>query len=542
MQSTLDFRVLAAEKEVLNMKTDHENKSRLKAGLITLSILTSLISLSGIVFAEETETTFFDGNLVLRTGTINETNPAPWDNDDEKEVKKEDMGDYIAVRFSKDAWFFLLYGNEENHNGIMMATFQLRYLGGATVKDSMGNTIVEKIGIPVITVYGHKFFSFIEFQDVGYREKNMFMEDEDELIGAGNNLWDFKRTHDGIQNMDNSFISAEPVIKALDLNTSWKCSEIIDVESENADRKDWEFSLTAKNLSYGDGQGKIWDPEFVPDGTSATLLDQVTFTFHLNVTLDRGVEINDIPWYDVEVNVDDENNVELMDSHRAGERDFTGISVNAEYKYDHYIKGWDFKDDNESSKLMLESFSIFATVIPDIVNDWFNREFVTGIDEALGVAEYDYYNAGNIVDTKISDPVDMPTVATQIAKEHITFRDNWHRVGELSWISDVEVDGENDSMYYQVHAGHNQQNRTDKDDAHFFALVVMGGYIYPVGGEIFHDPTFTAVALIIDDLSTITLNVLSGTGSMIQFFLATLAVIIAITIHVRRKRRQKKDI
>ena len=524
------------------MKTYREKKPRLKAILIALFILTSLISLSGIVFAEETETTFFDGNLVLRTGTIDEDHPAPWEMDEDKEIKAEDMGDYIAVRFSKDAWFFLLYGNEDNHNGIMMATFQLRYLGGATVKDSMGNTIVEKIGIPVITVYGHKFFSFIEFQDIGYREKNMFMEDTGDLIGAGNNLWDFERTQDGIQNMDNSFVYAEPVIKALDLNTSWERSEIRTIPSEDADRKDWEFSLTARNLSYGDGQGKIWDPDFVPDGTSATLLDQVTFTFHLNVTLDREVEISDIPWYEVEINVNDENDVELLDSHRVGERDFTGIAVNAEYKYDHYIKGWDFKDENESSKLMLETFSIFGTVIPDIVNDWFDREFVMGIDEALGVAEYEYYNAGNIIDAKISDPVDMPTVATQIAKETITFRDNWHRVGELSWISDVEVDGENDSMYYQVHAGQNQQNRTEKDDAHFFALVVMGGYIYPAGGVIFHDPTFTAAAIIIDDLSTITLNILSGTGSMIQFFIATVAVIIAITIHVRRKRRQKKDI
>jgi len=108
----------------------------------------------------------------------------------------------------------------------MMATFQLRYLGGATIKSDSGDAIVEKIGIPVVTVYGHKLITLIEFQDEGYHERNMFFEEEDDLVGAHNNLWDFQRKSDRLDNLNDSFIYTEPVIKALDLNTSWDRSEI----------------------------------------------------------------------------------------------------------------------------------------------------------------------------------------------------------------------------------------------------------------------------------------------------------------------------
>ncbi len=522
------------------MKNEKLNNDWFKTILVSIFLLISAVSLSGIVLGEETERTFLDGNLVLKTGTIDENNPAPWDEDkDEKNMKADDMGDYVAFRLSNDAWFFLLYGNENNHNGIMMATFQLRYLGGATVVDSMGNIIVEKIGIPVVTVYGHKFFSFIEFQDVGYQEKNMFLENEGDLVGANNSLWDFKRTNEGLQNMEHSFLYSEPVIKALDLNTSWNRSKIDILPSNDPNLQAFEFSLTAENLEYGDGDGKIWDPEFVPDGTDATQLEEVTFTFHIDVTKED-VEINNIPWYEVKVDINDDE-VAITDSKNAGTRDFKGISVNAAYKYDHYILGWDFKDVSKNSKLMLETFTVFGTFIPDIVNEWFDEQFVTGIEGALGVAEYEYENAGNMVNAAISDPKDMPKSATLIQKEHITFRDNWQQMGELSWVSHVDVDGKRDQMYYQVHAGQNHRNRTENGDGYGHALIIMGGYIYPAGGEIFHDPTFTCGALIIEGLSVISVNILSNTGACLQFAIAAVAVIVAITIHVARKRRRKKD-
>ncbi len=502
--------------------------------MVASLMLVGAISLSGAVFGEETQRSFLDDNVLMVTGTTREGKYA-------NETKDWEQGDYIAFRLSKDAWFYILYGTEEHPNSIMMATFQLRYLGGATILDPQGNIIVEKIGIPVVTVYGHKFFSFIEFQDVGYREKNMFQEEVGELKGADNNLWDFKRNQEGLENMDHSFLYTEPVIKALDLNTSWNRSDIEVVSYDDPNVKGFDFSLTAENLEYGDGNGKVWDPEFENDNTTETCLDEVTFTFHIEISVEQDLEIKGIPWYEVEVDFNGGDDPEIGDTKSVEKRDFKGVSVNADYKYDHYIKGWDFKNESRNSKLMLESFTIFGTFVPDIVNEWFDKQFVTGIEGALGVAEYEYNNAGELVDATIADPREMPENATLIEKEHITFKDNWHRLGELSWISDVDVDGETDFMFYQVHAGQNQQGRGEKDKGFYHALVIIGGYIYPAGDEIFHDPTFSCGALIIDGLSGITLNILSNTGVCLQFAVAAVAVAVAITISVVRKRRRKKD-
>jgi hypothetical protein len=529
-------------KEVPDMNDKKTEKEWLKAIMVVSLMIVGVVSISGMAFAEEYEQSFLDGNLVLKTGTIDENNTSPWDeNKNKSEIKADEMGDYIAFKLSNDAWFYILYGTEEHPNSIMMATFQLRYLGGATIMDPQGNIIVEKIGIPVVTVYGHKFFSFIEFQDVGYREKNMFMEEVGEVIGADNDLWDFKRNQTGLGNMEHSFTSTEPVIKALDLNTSWNRSEIDVIPNEDPNIMGFDFALTAENLEYGDGNGNVWDPEFVNDNTTDTCLEEVTISFHIEVSVEEGLEIKDIPWYEVEVDFNGGEDPTIGDTKSVEKRDFKGIAVNADYKYDHYIKGWDFKNESRNSKLMLESFTIFGTFVPDIVNEWFDKQFVTGIEGALGVAEYEYDNAGEMVDAAISDPREMPESATLVAKEHITFKDNWHRMGELSWISDVDVDGETDFMFYQVHAGQNQQGRGENDDGFGYALIIMGGYIYPAGNEIFHDPTFSCGALIIEGLSTISLNVLSTTGVCLQFAVATVAIAVAITISIVRKRRRKKD-
>jgi len=524
------------------MNGQKKSMKRLKSMMVVSLMLSGVISISGMAFAGESEQSFLDGNLVMKTGTIDENNTSPWDeNKNKSEIKADEMGDYIAFKLSNDAWFYILYGTEEHPNSIMMATFQLRYLGGATIMDPDGNIVVEKIGIPVVTVYGHKFFSFIEFQDTGYRERNMFLEEVGDTIGADNDLWDFKRNTSGLENMDNSFLYTEPVIKALDLTTSWNRSDIKIIPDDDPNIMGFDFDLTAENLEYGDGEGKVWDPEFVNDNTNATCLEEVTISFHIEVSVEEDLEIKDIPWYEVEVEFKGDDKPEIGDTKSVAKRDFKGIAVNADYKYDHYIKGWDFKNESRNSKLMLESFTVFGTFVPDIVNEWFDKQFVTGIEGALGVAEYKYDNAGEMVDATISDPREMPESATLVAKERISFKDNWHRIGNLSWISDVDVDGETDFMFYQVHAGQNQQGRGENDDGFGYALIIIGGYIYPAGDEIFHDPTFSCGALIIEGLSTISLNILSTTGVCLQFAVATVAIAVAISINVVRKRRRKKD-
>jgi hypothetical protein len=527
-------------------KSDEEiYMKKTKTGLIFKSFTMCLVLILSVIFvgavgalAEETHEEYLDGKLTFRTGTIDENNPPPWDENKEK-IKADDMGDYIAIRFSKDAWFFILYGNEDNTNGILMATFQLRYLGGASVESESGENIVEKIGIPVVSVYGQKLITMIEFQDVGYTPVNMFFEeDEDETVGAHNNLWDFKRKSDRIDNLDDSFIYTEPIIKALDLNTSWTISDIKKEEIGESNKMEIDFALPATDLEYGDDKGKIWDPEYVNDETEATEVEKVEFTFHIEAKVKNNQKINDIPWYKVTVKADGDE-VSVIDSESDGTRDFEGYAVNADFKFDHYLEGWDFKDPTVDSKVMLETFSIFGTFIPDIVNEWFDKQFVTNIDDALGVAEYSYDNAGTIVDEVISDQGELPNTAQLVQKEHITFRDNWRKVGDMSWISKVDVDNVEKNMYYQIHAGQNISGRGENDDGYGHALIILGGYIYPQGDVIFHDPTFTAVALAIPGLSEIAFNLLSGGGICLQLVIALIAIVVSMVVLVKRKGREK---
>jgi hypothetical protein len=520
-----------------------QNKSQ-KPGLAIKSITMGTILLLSIVLlgaigalAESTREEYLDGKLVLRTGTIDENNPPPWD-EKKEEIKADDMGDYVAIRFSKDAWFFILYGNDDNHNGILMATFQLRYLGGASILSESGDTMVDKIGIPVVTVYGQKLITLIEFQDEGYQKTNMFFEPEDELVGAHNNLWDFQRKSDRIDNLNDSFIYTEPVVKPLSLNTTWTRSEIDLEEHGESNKLDIDFALTATDLEYGDDNGNIWDPEFENDDTTATEVEKVEFTFHIEVKVNKNEKIEDIPWYKVTVNADGDE-LEVIDSESDGTRDFEGYAVNAEFKFDHYVEGWDFKDTSKDSKVMLETFSIFGTFIPDIVNDWFDKQFVSNIDDALGVAEYSYDNAGEIVDEVIADEGELPNTAQLVQKEHITYRDNWRQVGSMSWISKVDVDNVTKDMYFQIHAGQNASGRGENDDGHFHALIIMGGYIYPQGNVIFHDPTFYASALTIPALSEISFNLLSGGGICLQLIIALIAIVVSILVLVRRRDREK---
>ena len=510
----------------------------IKSVSICLILLLSIILVGAIsAFGESTNDEYLDGKLVVRTGSIDENNPPPWDEKKEN-IKADDMGDYIAIRFSKDAWFFILYGNDDNHNGIMMATFQLRYLGGATIKSDSGDTIIEKIGIPVVTVYGHKLITLIEFQDEGYHKTNMFFEPENELVGAHNNLWDFQRKSDRLDNLNDSFIYTEPVIKALDLNTSWDRSEIQLKEKNESSKLEIDFALTATNLEYGDGEGKVWDPEFENDDTPATEVEKVEFTFHIDVNVKKNERIDNIPWYTVTVNADDDE-VKVIDSESSGTRNFEGYAVNSEFKFDHLVKGWDFKNTSLDSKVMLETFSIFGTFIPDIVNEWFDNQFVSNIDNALGVAEYSYDNAGNITNEVIADEGELPNTAQLVQKEHITFKDNWRQVGNMSWVNNVNVDNVTKKMYYQIHAGQNASGRGENDDGHFHALILLGGYIYPQGSVIFHDPTFTAVALSIPGLSQISFNLLSEGGICLQMIVAMIAIVISIVVLVRRRGREK---
>ena len=397
-----------------------------------------------------------------------------------------DGGDYVAINMSKGnafAWFGVVYGNETHNNSVTIVAAHLRFLGGAEVRSESGGMMIPETGIPVLTVYIQKLAALIEFSDDGYLDPW-----QNEMIGADNGLFDFDNAGCGLTNF--SIGSVEPVHKILDLNRSWDLSDITEVSTVGTTEKEWSFTLSNKNLLYS----KIWDnePGVFDDGSrpgreSDGKVHDVAFSFHIGTRVD---EFNvSVPWY--RVTYDDG---QVIDSEETGTKEFEGKSLTTEFKFDHWIKDWDYQ--SKDNYLMLETVTAFGTFIPDFVKNWLDVQFVNATSEkAAGIAEIETFTGGQ---KDILSTDGIPDGAQQLTKDTVVFKDNWQKVGVMSWVSNVTVDDEEKNMSFQIHAGENINWPSDEDNGFVNGIIFLGGYIYPMGHDIFHDPSYVANALFLD--------------------------------------------
>lgn len=392
-------------------------------------------------------------------------------------------GDYVAINMTKGdslAWFGVVYGNETHDNCPTLITAYVRFLGGAEIRNEDGAMMVPATGIPVLTVYVQKLFALIEFSDTGYLKPF-----ENEVVGAGNGLFDFE--HLGGNLTDFALGSVEPVYKLLELNGTWDRSDIEEVRTLGTTEKEWEFTLSQKNQLYT----KIWDNEAPTNGDGSRpgeerdgKLNEAAFTFHVGTRLDK-YNVS-VPWYNVGW-----KDGKIISSSESEPRVYEGTSLTTELKFDHSLKGWDYAD--EGNLLMLETGTVFATFIPEFVQSWLDLQFVNATgDGATGIAEIETFTGGE-QDIQATD--DIPDGSSQLVKDKITFRDNWQKVGEMNWVSNATVDGHEKQMKFQIHAGENIDWPGENDDGYVRGILFIGGYIYPTGHDIFHDPAFVAHAL-----------------------------------------------
>ena len=423
----------------------------------------------GVVSADPRDV---DEHVRLETGTI---------------MDFDGGGDYVALNMTTNgtlAFFGVVYGTEEHPNHVFLVSLYVKYLGGADVVDANGGHL-GTYPIPVLSAHLQGLGFLVEFNDTGYFGP-------EGRIGGGNGLFDFTRSGSGIEDLN--LTATEPVYKALDLKRAWQRSDIQEIATGAEHRKEWTFSLYAENLTYG----AIWDngmespPGGPRPGTAADgVVERVEFTFHVGVDI---TETNvQVPWYRVTVGKDAEG---IIDSQADGTRLYKGVGVDSSFKYDHLIEGWDFTAKSDSSRLMLETFVGFGTFVPDIVQRFINAQFGTGYLDTFTIAQLETHTGGA---QEITTTDDLPPEADLVTKDSIEFRDPFRKTGEMSWVSDVEVDGRRDSMVFQVHASEADfDQRVPGDDGAFHGAVLVGGYIYPAGTTIFHDPTFTASAVIVD--------------------------------------------
>ena len=406
------------------------------------------------------------------------------------ETKDWGGGEYVALNMTRNetfALFGVLYGTEEFPNHIILISTYAQFLGGAELRDRSGGTM-GIVPIPVLTVHAQALGFLVEFRDTGVPTLG------GEMRGAGNGLFDFERTGTGIDDID--LTATEPIYKAIDLKTAWERSEVTEVE-RNDHRKAWEFSLTARNLPYT----RVWDGDTGAEGRPGAeadgALETASFIFHIGV--DVTTENVQVPWYRVTLGPGGE----VLASEEAGQKLYRGVGLEASFKYDHVLEGWDFTAQDADSRLMLETFVAFGSFVPDLVQRWIDVEFGAGYSDTLQVAEIETFTGGP---QEIANVDDIPDDATLLTKDAVTFRDPWRKNGEVSWVNDVEVDGRRDQMRFQIHAGEADFDARDENqDGTFHGAVLIGGYIYPAGASLFHDPAFLVSAVIVEIPASVSL-------------------------------------
>jgi len=433
-------------------------------GMISLAVVALMLTggMSGVVSAAPAPNPI--DRIRLETGHTSEWNG----------------GDYVAVNMTKDGsagWFAVVYGTEANPAPITLVGVTLRYLGGAQVVGPNGNTILDAVPIPIVTVFAQSLFALLEFDDTGI----------DTLFGSygtGNGLFDFTSNHTFFFEGAQKF---EPLYKYVDMKRAWTLSPIISLTDTVNQSKTFEFSLYATNVSYS----KVYDPTIhaVRDGTPEDgVVERIEFRFHIEATAKEVMA--EVPFYKVTL-----DHGRITHSEQIASREYTGVAANTAFKYDHIVEGWDPYPDAVDPHLMLENLLVFGAFIPERVEEWYNVQFLKShLSDGTGLANYEAEGSNQTV----AEQSQLPGHAQLLTKDSISFKNNWERCGMLTWVSNVSVDGTEKQMYYQIHAGVASEFPTDKRDGQVKLLVILGGYIYPMGANIMHDPSFIGEALQID--------------------------------------------
>jgi hypothetical protein len=429
----------------------------------------------------------FLSTLAIAAGTVGAGQEAPPPGgaegiEDELEINTTTIfggGNYVKLKNNANtAWIAVIYGTEDQPNSVILVSVFERYLGTADVYDEHGALVSRNHPIPVKTVFAMKFEDIYEFNDTNQ-----------------NGLCNVRVPKNGGAITPGQVLEHEPVYKKVSLTTAWELSNITMTQTgENS--KSWEFALTARDLEYI----IVGDPEKI---TANGTLDEVTLTFHLDAQWGE-VTKSDVPVYKVGVKLNASGVQEVIESEYLEDREYTGIAVTADFKIDHYISGWDYDPTNANPGLIMEIHALFGNAISPLVAEWISLQFLRDIN-ADGKVEFERADGAKEIigerDLKeappITDPGEQPRL---VRRNRLNFADNWQYIGRLTWESNVTVDGVEEQMYFQVHGGRRLQLDLSilGRDWKFRGFLIMGGFSYPGGETIYHDPSYVVTALELD--------------------------------------------
>ncbi len=381
-------------------------------------------------------------------------------------------GEFIGLRSPDgNSMIGVLFGTDENPNFVHVVSLYTRYLGMVDVYDDDGKKLQSDRAIPVKTIYSQKFNMIYEFNDVN-----------------GDGAWDSRRLEargeeEAVDGPDEVPLN-EPVYKKASLKAAWTPTDIVIEELDN-DTITWSVKLSTTALRYV-------TPLLEVPITRDTVVDRIELTFHFSLTMEA-VEM-DMPIYRVTASSGSETE-RVLRSDPDGQRSYRGTSLSAGTKYDQMIRGWDFSPRNRNPALLLSTEIIFATDYMSRVYEWLEQEMLSEIGR--GVISFKTSDGGRTLgeddsveyegdDGVISETIQDPKVVTE---NQLSISDTWNRVGRLTWVSEVEVDGRVDEAHFQIFMARRVSHQT-AGGAVFKGIGIIAGFSFPGGREIFHDPTY----------------------------------------------------
>ncbi len=352
-------------------------------------------------------------------------------------------GDWVGVT-AGSTHFGVLYGTQADPNRVVIFAEYTRFLGGANVVNQESQQLAVR-GIPVQTVLAQSLDRLIEFKTANITDGFGLFSDSGQPLTYTVNV----------------------PVKALNLHTgAWNLTS----ESYEMVGSTFyvNFTIEATNLSY------TWVNLNVPGAAASAsgVLDEIAFTFHLTVdTVDKTLSV---PWYTVTVT--DTTPREITNVSFAGYHTVTGPAVQMGAKYDHLIRGWDFL--NDTDKLALETHILLGNYFPDRTVDF--------VHQAYTEERAEYANGTQIID---NESADAPALPVPYTLDKITFDDQFTRIGEFRWTSNVTVDGAPGTMLFDVQGG-SRLVYSNGENA-FYGFMVHGAFVYPAGQTILHDPSMS---------------------------------------------------
>ncbi len=346
-------------------------------------------------------------------------------------------GEWVKIEVGKTV-FAVVYGTAQtNPNSPKILVEYERYLGTAEIYNS-SDVLLGRHPLPVRTFMAQSFEAMFEFADL---DGDGLFHVPDSFVDLLLDEFDFPR-------------------KALSLKQEWVLENLLEETNDDRNMTTVTFDLSAYNLPYD-----LVRPE---DATGDGVLNQITLSFEVNVDL---VETTlKVPVY--KIVIDETRHIVTSEIDRT--ENVTGVVVDGDFKYDHYIQGWDWGD--EDSRLALATNVLVGNFVPEPVARIVHLTFGEK-------ARHD----GSEVDEE--RPVDGPTLITA---DSMKFEDEWERIGRLRWVSEIEVDGELMRMSFQLHRVMPLGMRIAAGGAFFRGVLFAGAFVYPQGEVIFHDPSLSA--------------------------------------------------